>query len=477
VFVVIALLAAWCLGLSRRAAPLALLAVVAVLSAPQILGTEGGVAMVDTPALAMALTAVALLAHARSNRAVLATAAAAAGLSLGTKATMIAFAVVLGVGACLASRPRMRRAVAGVWVGGLILGGGYWYARNLLSVGNPIPGGLALLPKPHFNSGGGTFVSAVTHGQMHVSTVTHALDYALGPAWWALCAIAAVGLVAGLAPGRGGWERAASLAALANVVAFPFSQYTNTLLRNNIRFLGPSLAIGFCLVATWPRLLARPRAVLGFGLALLVLIGVEVWRYGGYPGNGAVLVGILVFLVGAGVLVLRGRPPTRRALRLAGPALVLVIFGGGFALTRRYVEHRYRDVSADTLRGIDVAPALARTIDWAQGISHARIGVAGTVYEYSFYGADLTNAVKPVGVALPHGGLRSAETCQEWRQFVNAEGLDFLVISSSGDFTAPQAPRDPSWLRADPAVSVALNPGRGVTVYRITGTLHPRSCT
>lgn len=69
----------------------------------------------------------------------LAVAGLAVGLAAGTKVTALAMAAALSV-AVLALTPAGRRwAAAGWWFLPALAGGGYWYLRNLIIAGNPLP--------------------------------------------------------------------------------------------------------------------------------------------------------------------------------------------------------------------------------------------------------------------------------------------------------------------------------------------------
>ena len=72
--------------------------------------------------------------------------ALAAGLALGTKLTVVPPVAALTVGVLVlawlgASDGRGGRVLraAGAWIGGLAVGGGLWYVRNLIVSGNPFP--------------------------------------------------------------------------------------------------------------------------------------------------------------------------------------------------------------------------------------------------------------------------------------------------------------------------------------------------
>src|SRR4029077_3913799 len=69
----------------------------------------------------------------------LAGAGLAVGLAVGTKSTALAMAAALTL-AVIALAPAGRRwAAAGWWFAAAFAGGGYWYLRNLIISGNPLP--------------------------------------------------------------------------------------------------------------------------------------------------------------------------------------------------------------------------------------------------------------------------------------------------------------------------------------------------
>ena len=115
---------------------------------------------------------------------------------------------------------------------------------------------------------------------------------------------------------------------------------------------------------------------------------------------------------------------------------------------------------------------------WARGVEDARIGLAGTTagfLEYGFYGTDLSNRVRYLGVEGPHGAFNAIPTCAEFRAAVNAADLDYLVTSPFLNFIEPGEPiasPEAGWLRGEPAV-VPIERSGPVTVWRVRGRLDP----
>ncbi len=115
------------------------------------------------------------------------------------------------------------------------------------------------------------------------------------------------------------------------------------------------------------------------------------------------------------------------------------------------------------------------------GVEDARIGLVGTTagfLEYGFYGTDLSNRVRYLGVEGPHGAFNAIPTCAEFRAAVNAADLDYLVTAPLLNFIEPDEPvvsPEAGWLRGEPAV-VPVDRSGPVTVWRVDGRLDPGAC-
>ncbi len=69
----------------------------------------------------------------------IAAAGLAAGLAAGTRVTGLAMAAALTVAVVVLAPRGRRRAAAGWWFVPALAGGGFWYLRNLVVAGNPMP--------------------------------------------------------------------------------------------------------------------------------------------------------------------------------------------------------------------------------------------------------------------------------------------------------------------------------------------------
>ena len=143
-FAALALCAGWVLG--RRAGfPLCGTLIVATVLCTPVIANEAGSALNDTMAIAFLLAGAALLLEVRSGAEqnqrvqafVIAIAGASTGVAAGTKLTVLVPAIALAV---VASLSMERRWFAGAtFVGTALLTGGYWFVRNLVHTGNPVP--------------------------------------------------------------------------------------------------------------------------------------------------------------------------------------------------------------------------------------------------------------------------------------------------------------------------------------------------
>ncbi len=277
----LALLAAWCIGRPFGVAPLTVMGIAAVLATPELVLDDAGSALNDVVGVALLLAAVALLVDAKASddRALrqgpFVCAALAAGLALGTKFTLIPAVGALSI-AALCLPPRGKRArQAGLWGAAVALTGGYWYLRNLVATGNPLPSlrlgvGPVRLPSLPFLGASRVADYMFDHDAWNTYLLP-GLREALGPAWWAVLLLAGVGCALGAAFGRSRVVRVVAVVGLASFVAFLYSPQILGIGRApiyfvvNVRYVAPALIVGIAILT-----IVTPR----FGrLGVLALLG------------------------------------------------------------------------------------------------------------------------------------------------------------------------------------------------------------
>lgn len=511
----LALCCAWAIGRPWRREPHCLLACLPVLATPGLVSTQPGGALTDIVTIALLLASVAVIVNGTSGRQLhtgpLAVAAVAAGLALGTKYTMIVPAIALGAGAVLVLSRGRRARHAAIWAGGLILLGGYWYLRNAIAVGNPLPSlahlGPISLPSPH-SERSYTVWEYLTDGAIWRQIFIPGLRQSLGLAWWALIAGAVGG---GLLAAIDGREPArALLGAIALVSGFVFLVTPQLLglpgdpifFSVNVRYLAPALSLGLTLVPL-ARVLRGPRATAAWAAAAtvaLVFTALDpgVWRsgiavkplspplHGGSALAGAVAALVILAVGEWWLLHGRARRGRRSALRLpweplgrrwiaaeraataAAATVALAVVFGGWAVADRYAHDRYRD-----------SPPLPAVFAWAQHQHHARIGLVGLNSQYPLTGARSANYVQYVGVPEPHGGFTRAATCRAWRTAVDAGRYGWLLVTPDA-FTSVDRQPALRWTQSSRNAQLTIRQYTdGVEVgalFRITGRLDPNSC-
>ena len=202
------LLAAYCIGRPRGVGGATTIGAALAMGTTMMDYSQAGSAANDVVAVFFLLAAAALLITEPERPAARALAAIAAGLAVGTKLTVLAPVLALTVGVVvIAPRGRRARRPRSCGSAPLILAGGFWYARNLFAVGNPLPwtslGGALSTPAPPLQQHTGYSVA-------HYLTSTHfwsafakpALAAGLGRWWWAVLAVAIIGPILCLLPGR-----------------------------------------------------------------------------------------------------------------------------------------------------------------------------------------------------------------------------------------------------------------------------------
>ena len=190
------------------------------------------------------------------------------------------------------------------------------------------------------------------------------------------------------------------------------------------------------------------------------------------------LIALLAVLIPAALLFARRRGASLGAVAVGFAALALATVAIAYPVQRDYLRDRYLNADPETsIPGMHLDSAYR----WARDIHDSRIGLAGTTagfLGYGFYGTDLSNRVRYLGLEAPHGGFEPIPTCRQFRAAVNAAELDYLVTSPFLNFIHPGNPiesPEAAWLRGDPAVRPVLRSGP-VAVWRVHGRLDPSAC-
>lgn len=392
--------------------------------------------------------------------------------------------------------PQGRRLVAfGWWFLPALAGGAFWYLRNLVVAGNPIPEvhslGPISLPHPERLQEGRPDFSII-----HYATDTGVWREYFGPglheafgALWPLVVFgAALAALLAVLRGRDRIVRWIGAVALFGAVAYLFTPLSAAGAEGepvgfgiNIRYVIPALLAGIVLLPLDRWLDGGKRQ--WWLLGALVLVFVVTDR----PDDAlhdkarvfAFFLVVLAVLLPALLLYLRGRSLAAGIAAAAATGLVLLLVAIGYPVQRDYLEARFANdgPAAERIPGMNLDSAYR----WARGIEDARIGLAGTTAGfagYGFYGTDLSNRVHYLGEDAPHGGFDAIPTCAAFRAAVNSADLDYLVTSPFLNFLHPGDPiasPEARWLRGEGAVSPILRSGP-VTVWKVEGELDPAAC-
>jgi hypothetical protein len=502
----VALLSAYCIGRPYGLGPQALVGSSIALGSQSLVEFQAGEALNDITGVAFVLAAVALLVNGYAAGAVagdsitgrriapaaLAVAGIAAGFAAGVKLSFLAPVAALTV-AVIVIAPRTTRLRATlVFAIPMLAAGGYWYLRNLIAVGNPIP---------YIGSVGPISLSApVRDFQLRpdFAVVHYWNDPGVWSNWfapglhesfgtlWPATLLGMLG-VAVYAIWRGGEPilRALGAFVIVTAVAYVFTPLTAAgpdgspiAFTWNVRYLAPAIAVGLAILPCLPaaRATARRRAVVlaAMSIVLAFTIGSLVqWNQGHV--KGAVAAGALVVL-GAGAIALahrRGWMASSRAWMRVAVAVgaLAVVIAGGYVAQRHYLQNRFENAGQ--------SQDLTEALRWANDIRDARIAVAGirgVFTQYPFYGTDLSNEVQWLGQRGPHDAYNRIPDCRQWREAINAGHFTHVVTTFDpylpGDMRNSPEGR---WTESDPNARVVVQQGP-VRVFQITGPLDPAGC-
>jgi hypothetical protein len=369
----------------------------------------------------------------------------AAGLAAGTKLNFLLPAAVLVLGLALAA-PRSERARA-LCAGTLaaLAGGGYWYLRNLVHSGNPLPWihhlGPIDLPAPEQALGGReahSVVGYLTNGEVWSDWFLPGLHGGLWFLWPLLLLAAFGGLVICLVRGSS-MQRTVALVGLASALAWLVAPTSASGpdgmprgFESGLRYLAPALVLGLAML---PAALSAPLAKV-----LPSFRSHSETKEGDTPGI--------------------------RLGWLLGAVLVLVA-AVGYPVQRHYLADRYK---APTF----TAPGLNAAFAWSRDVSDARIATTST-RQYPLFGTDLSNQVQYLGIHRPQGGFEAPTTCHQYLQLLEEDDYDYAIATK--DRLEPGKPPYPplaTWLdHAGAQVTLRKPP---TVVFELNDYLGPSAC-
>ncbi len=504
----LAFLAAWCIGRPYGRGHLTLLAAAIILDSHTLIVREPGAAKNDLAAAALLLGAIAILVNlwaqgqaggSETQRAgaggsiplgwALAAAGLAVGLAAGTKVTVLAMAAALSLAVVVLAPRGRRRAAAWWWFVPALLGGGFWYLRNLAFAGSPLPEiahlGPITLPHPErLQSARPGF--AISHYATDFGVWRHyfvpGLHQAFGALWPLILAGAVLAAALALFRGRDRVIRWIGAVALIGMIAYLFTplgaagaQGAPVAFAINVRYVEAALLAGIVLLPLAAVFDRRRRQSVLIGVLVIVLVISDradaVLRDPSRIFAWALVA--LFVLVPAALLWGHRRGVRPLAIGAGAAALGAVVIAVGYPLQRDYLRERF----AKGLPGMHLNSAYR----WARRIDGARIGLVGTTagfLQYGFYGTELSNRVIYLGAKGAHGAFNAIPTCRAFRAAVNAADLDFLVTAPFLNFIHTQRPipsPEAGWLRDQSALLPILRSGP-VTVWRVAGSLDPARC-
>jgi hypothetical protein len=471
------LAACWCIGRPYGAAPWSLALGAAALSVPA-LSDQAGEARNDIVATFFLLAAVALALNAGRGKGgegrgeeegrmlaggALFAVGLGAGLALGTKLNFLLPAAALVIGVSLAAGPAARGRAFAASLLGVLAGGGYWYLRNLLHSGNPLPWfdsvGPIPLPAPDQPLGGREGHSVLGYlgdGGVWSDWLLPGLHEGLTMLWPLLLAAMLAGLLLCLTARGEPLLRLAGVVGLAAALAWlvaPTSasgpEGMPSGFESGLRYLAPALVLGLALLPTVPPLRAR--------LGRLGALRLRLSRSGRPSPLSS---SISADSAGKSELARRG------VVLIALLALIAAVVAG-YPVQRHYLENRYADPTFTT-------PGLNAAFGWSRSVADARIATTST-RQYPLFGTDLSNSVQFVGAERPHGGFVAPTSCRAWRRLLNEGDYDYVVASRDRiEPSKPPFPTSAKWTEGPGAAVILRKPP--TVVFELTGPLDPSAC-
>jgi hypothetical protein len=517
----IALLAAWCVGRPYKVGPATLVAAAIVLDSGVMVETQPGEARNDILGLAFLIAFAAFLINGHQRRAPaegsavqdtpergaalldkgpLILAGIAAGLAVSVKTTFLVPVVAIAVGVFLFSGRGRRWTTA--WVMGvpLLIVGGYWYLRAAIKSGGnplpitkfgplhlPVPDQMPLDPRPRFS-----VAHYLTDPTIYRRWFFPQLDNALGPLWPLILIVAAAAAIFIIWRSRNIILRVIAVAALLTAIVYLFTPLTAagqegspTGFFTNTRYLMPGLVLAMVLVPIARPLRApdgRARWTLYFLTLVYAITVFTTPRW--YPTYilGTIFITLALVWAPGGLGVLRVRGLVSKAkIALAGAAVILLAVVLGRAQEVQWNDQAYTKATLFLQEGGPV-----EAYEYARKLKDQKIGIVGSSEiifgQFGFFGADLSNHVEFIGQKGPHGSLRLATSCVQFRRLINEGEYDYLIMSQFTQDSPFAEYRYPvyAWVKNDPALEKAVEESKIYPepdyVFKVNGKLDPSAC-
>jgi hypothetical protein len=220
---------------------------------------------------------------------------------------------------------------------------------------------------------------------------------------------------------------------------------------------------------------------LGFLAALYALTVLSTPQWFPRYIVGTVLLTAALVWVPASLGYLRGIGRVTRVRAAAAVAgVVILAIALGRAQEVQYDEHHYSEPTLFLQEGGPV-----KAFHFIRKQHDQRIGIAGggEIFfdQYGFYGTDLSNKVRYIGVPGPHGQYTLATNCRRFRKEVNAGDYDYLVTSQYAydNLDSEYAYAYRAWTKDDPALKEVVAENvvpQPDYVYKVVGELDPARC-
>lgn len=456
----LALYAAWCIGRRHRIGHVTLAGMATLLATPIMVTTQPGGALNDIVGVALLACAIALVLPQHGQKRPLAADVVIAliiGLAIGTKFSFAIPALLLTffVMANAPSGERARRLPA--IAGAIVLTGGYWFVRNLVAVGNPLP-----------STGFGPLHLPSVTGPVPATTFARFLFNASAWRNYFIPQTVAETGVAGIATGaaligvtvvaikrrkpRTTWWL--SIWAIGSLVGFIVTPQTLSYhgvpiyFYGKFRYVTPAAVIALMtLPLAWPK--RRTDIMVLYVWAVVVCqFKSKIWPgVGGHTSDvvptvvGAIVAAVLA--TGSAARSLSDRGPSRVSPRWLGAAAVVIVLA--------FTAFQYED--APSKKYVD-DPMVQEMAVWAYGKQDRRIVIAPSAYfvlsstphqeaidsdrrllvvQYPLYGKHLTNHVQ-MAVLRDGDHLSPPRTCTQWVSFLRSQrATEVVSMSATGD--------------------------------------------